>query len=245
MSDELSNDEIIDFSLGFDYAYSKYQMDSYVVDTNITDWRKAKQCLVEIEHRTQTIEDRTFDDRKKQAEIDIKKEELEQETSPAKLKLLEIEIEEFENHLERNKRRIAGVYLERDRFLKKFKTLMPNKDAMLDMSNDKEAKEREYWISRMGKQAAMEMLSYGKIGTGNLESIMHMPHADQDKIIRGALEYTKQFETGIVAIEKDVEQKLINMLKEKDNVDIVPKLEDTVQENAKLLDSPESKTRLR
>ena len=122
---------------------------------------------------------------------------------------------------------------------------MPNKDAMLDMSNDKETKEREYWISRMGKQAAMEMLSYGKIGTGNLESIMHMPHADQDKIIRGALEYTKQFETGIVAIEKDVEQKLINMLKEKDNVDIVPKLEDTVQENAKLLDSPESKTRLR
>lgn len=113
------------------------------------------------------------------------------------------------------------------------------------MANDREGKEREYWISRMGKQAAMEMLSYGKIGTGNLESIMHMPHADQDKIIRGALEYTKQFETGIVAIEKDVEQKLINMLKEKDNVDIVPKLEDTVQENAKLLDSPESKTRLR
>ena len=36
MSDQYSNNEIIDFSLGFDYAYSKYQMDSYVVDTNIT-----------------------------------------------------------------------------------------------------------------------------------------------------------------------------------------------------------------
>ena len=54
----------------------------------------------------------------------IKKEELEQETSPAKSKLLEIEIEEFELHLERNKRRIAGVHLERDRFLKKFKIFL-------------------------------------------------------------------------------------------------------------------------
>ena len=110
------------------------------------------------------------------------------------------------------------------------------------MKNDIEGKEREYWISRMGKQSAMEMLAMGKIQPGNLESIMHMPHEDQEKILRGALEYTKQFETGVVSIEKDVEQKLIGMLKENKDLDIVPKLEDTVQTNAKLLDSPKSKT---
>lgn len=240
MSNELSKKDIIDFSLDFDYAYSHYQMGSYVVDTNITDWRKAKQCLIEIEHRTQSIEDRTYDDKKKAAQIEIKKEELAQETSPARKKLLEIEIEEFQNHLERNRRRIGQIESERDRFIEEFKALMPDKTAMEDMKNNIEEKEREYWISRMGKQAAMEMLAYGKIGTGNLESIMHMPHQDQAKIIRGALEYTKQFETGIVAIEKDVEQRLLNMLKEKQDLDLVPKLEDTVQQNAKLLDSPES-----
>lgn len=240
MSNELSKKDIIDFSLDFDYAYSHYQMGSYVVDVNITDWRKAKQCLIEIEHRTQSIEDRTYDDKKKAAQIEIKKEELAQETSPARKKLLEIEIEEFQNHLERNRRRIGQIENERDRFIEEFKALMPDKTAMEDMKNNIEEKEREYWISRMGKQAAMEMLAYGKIGTGNLESIMHMPHQDQAKIIRGALEYTKQFETGIVAIEKDVEQRLLNMLKEKQDLDLVPKLEDTVQQNAKLLDSPES-----
>jgi hypothetical protein len=240
MSNELSKKDIIDFSLDFDYAYSHYQMGSYVVDVNITDWRKAKQCLIEIEHRTQSIEDRTYDDKKKAAQIEIKKEELAQETSPARKKLLEIEIEEFQNHLERNRRRIGQIENERDRFIEEFKALMPDKTSMEDMKNNIEEKEREYWISRMGKQAAMEMLAYGKIGTGNLESIMHMPHQDQAKIIRGALEYTKQFETGIVAIEKDVEQRLLNMLKEKQDLDLVPKLEDTVQQNAKLLDSPES-----
>lgn len=240
MSNELSKKDIIDFSLDFDYAYSHYQMGSYVVDVNITDWRKAKQCLIEIEHRTQSIEDRTYDDKKKAAQIEIKKEELAQETSRARKKLLEIEIEEFECHLERNRRRIGQIENERDRFIEEFKALMPDKTSMEDMKNNIEEKEREYWISRMGKQAAMEMLAYGKIGTGNLESIMHMPHQDQAKIIRGALEYTKQFETGIVAIEKDVEQRLLNMLKEKQDLDLVPKLEDTVQQNAKLLDSPES-----
>ena len=242
MSNELSKKDVIDFSLGFDYAYSHYQMGSYVVDVNITDWRRAKQCLIEIEHRTQAIEDRTYDDKKKAAEIEIKKEALAEETSPAKRKLLEIEIEEFEMHLERNKRRIGQIESERNRFIEEFKAIMPDRAAMEDMKNNIEEKEREYWISRMGKQAAMEMLTYGKIGTGNLESIMHMPHDDQAKIIRGALEYTKQFETGIVAIEKDVEQKLLNMLKEKKDLDLVPKLEDTVQQNAKLLDSPESET---
>lgn len=242
MSNELSKKDIIDFSLDFDYAYSHYQMGSYVVNTNITDWRKAKQCLIEIEHRTQSIEDRTYDDKKKAAEIEIKKEELEAETSPAKQKLLKIEIEEFELHLERNRRRIKQIENERDRYIEEFQAIMPDKTSMEEMKNNTEEKEREYWISRMGKQAAMEMLTYGKIGTGNLESIMHMPHQDQAKIIRGAIEYTKQFETGIVAIEKDVEQKLIAMLKDKENLDVVPKLEDTVQQNAKLLDSPESET---
>ena len=209
MSDDLSNEDIINFSLDFDYAYSHYQMGSYVVDGNITDWRKAKQCLIEIEHRTQSIEDRTFDDKKKLAEIQIKKEELESEESPAKRHLLEVEIEEFELHVARNKRRINQIIQERERFMEQFKKFMPNKTAMLEMKDDIEGKEREYWISRMGKQSAMEMLAMGKIQPGNLESIMHMPHADQEKILRGALEYTKQFETGVVSIEKDVEQKLV------------------------------------
>ena len=242
MSDDLSNEDIIKFSLDFDYAYSHYQMGSYIVENNITDWRKAKQCLIEIEHRTQSIEDRTYDDKKKRAEINIKKEELESEESPAKRHLLEVEIEEFELHLARNQRRISQIIQERERFMEQFKKFMPNKTAMLEMKNDIEGKEREYWISRMGKQSAMEMLAMGKIQPGNLESIMHMPHEDQEKILRGALEYTKQFETGVVSIEKDVEQKLIGMLKENKDLDIVPKLEDTVQTNANLLDSPKSKT---
>lgn len=242
MSADYSDDELIKYAFDFDYAYSGYQMDSYVVNTGITDWRKAKQCLIEIEHRTQAMDDHGWNLKKMEAETDILREELEQETSPARKKLKQIEIDEKVEGAARTRRRIAGIERERTRLMESFRKFAPTKKDMESMKDNVEQKEREYWISRIGKQAAQEMLTYGKIGTGNMESIMQMPHADQEKIIKGALEFTKKMETGILSLEKEVEQNLIEQLKDQEHFDLIPKLEDTIQKNAKLLDSPESET---
>lgn len=242
MSATYSDDELIKYAFDFDYAYSQYQMDSYVVNTGITDWRKAKQCLIEIEHRTQAMDDHGWNLKKMEAEIDILKEELAELTSPARQKLKQIEIDEKTEGAARTRRRIAGIKRERDRLIETFRKAVPSKTELDDMTQNVDQKEREYWISRIGKQAAQDMLSYGKIGTGNMESIMQMPHDDQEKIIKGALEFTKKMETGILTLEKEVEQKLIEQLKDQKDIDLIPKLEDTIQKNAKLLDSPESET---
>ena len=37
--------------------------------------------------------------------------------------------------------------------------------------------ERDYWVSRIGKQSAIDMLSYGK-RSGNMDSITNMPGED-------------------------------------------------------------------
>jgi len=242
MSADYTDDELIKYAFDFDYAYSNYQMESYVVNTGITDWRKAKQCLIEIEHRTQALDDHGWNLKKMEANTEILREDLEKEESPARRKLLQIEIDEKVEGAERTKRRIEGIKRERSRLIDSFRKIVPNKQEMLELSENVEEKERQYWISRIGKQSAMEMLSYGKIGTGNMESIMQMPHDDQEKIIRGALEYTKKFETGILSLEKDVQQQLLEQLKDADMIDLIPKLEDTIEKNAKLLDSPESET---
>lgn len=242
MSATYSDDELIKYAFDFDYAYSQYQMDSYVVNTGITDWRKAKQCLIEIEHRTQAMDDHGWNLKKMEAEIDILKEELSELTSPARQKLKQIEIDEKTEGAARTRRRIDGIIRERDRLIATFRKAVPSKQELDDLTNNVDQKEREYWISRIGKQAAQDMLSYGKIGTGNMESIMQMPHDDQTKIIKGALEFTKKMETGILTLEKEVEQKLIEQLKDQKDIDLIPKLEDTIQKNAKLLDSPESET---
>jgi hypothetical protein len=242
MSATYSDDELIKYAFDFDYAYSQYQMDSYVVNTGITDWRKAKQCLIEIEHRTQAMDDHGWNLKKMEAEIDILKEELAELTSPARQKLKQIEIDEKTEGAARTRRRIDGIKRERDRLIETFRKAVPSKTELDEMTQNVDQKEREYWISRIGKQAAQDMLSYGKIGTGNMESIMQMPHNDQEKIIKGALEFTKKMETGILTLEKEVEQKLIEQLKDQKDIDLIPKLEDTIEKNAKLLDSPESET---
>lgn len=242
MSATYSDDELIKYAFDFDYAYSQYQMDSYVVNTGITDWRKAKQCLIEIEHRTQAMDDHGWNLKKMEAETEILREELAELTSPARQKLKQIEIDEKTEGAARTRRRIAGIKRERDRLIETFRKAVPSKTELDDMTQNVDQKEREYWISRIGKQAAQDMLSYGKIGTGNMESIMQMPHDDQEKIIKGALEFTKKMETGILTLEKEVEQKLIEQLKDQKDIDLIPKLEDTIEKNAKLLDSPESET---
>lgn len=240
MSNELSKEEIIQLSHNWDYAYSDYQIESFVVNTGVVDYRKAKQCLIEIEQRQQSIEDQEFTIRKLDVEIEILKESLDDETSPNKRKLIEIEIEEKENFQKRNHRRLAGMNTEQQRFVDQFRKYATTEEDVKALKDNADEEERKYWIARMAKQGAMEMLSYGKIGTGNMESIMQMPLEDQEKVITGALDYTKKMETGIVALEKETEQNLIQQIKNNENIELIPLLKDSVAKDAKLLDSPKS-----
>lgn len=240
MSKELSNEEIIKISHDWDYAYSEYQVENFVVNTGVVDYRKAKQCLIEIEQRQQAYEDVEFGQRKSAAEIEILKESLSQETSPAKKSLIEIEIEEKQNHLVRGERRLKGIRTEQLRYIEQFKKFAKTDDEVKQLKESSVEEERKYWIARMGKQAAMEMLSYGKIGTGNMESIMQMPKEDQMQVISGALEYTKKMETGIIAIEQDIEKTLIDLLKNQKDVELIPTLANSVAKNAKLLGTSKS-----
>lgn len=241
MSDKLTKDEIIQISHDWDYAYSDYQIESFVIATGVVDYRKAKQCLIEIEQRQQAYEDVEFSIKKGVAEIEIKQEELAAETSPARKKLIAIEIEEKEMHQERNRRRLKGIETEQQRFIDQFNKYATTHEDVKLLKDNAEQEERKYWIARMGKQAAQEMLSYGKIGTGNMESIMQMPAEDQVKVISGALDYTKKMETGIVSLEKEIETNLIEQLKNKVDLELIPQLNDSVANDAqKLLGSSKS-----
>ena len=52
-----------------------------------------------------------------------------------------------------------------------------------------EKEERKYWMARMSKQAAMDIIAYGRIGSGNLDSILLMPEEDQLDTLKGALHF--------------------------------------------------------
>jgi hypothetical protein len=62
--------------------------------------------------------------------------------------------------------------------------------------------EREYWIYRMAKQASVDMVTTGRIGAGNLDSIAMMSPQDQALTIGSALLNSKKLTSGINRIEE-------------------------------------------
>ena len=61
---------------------------------------------------------------------------------------------------------------------------------------------KTYWIARMGKQAAMDIVSYGRIGAGNMTSIMDMPEEDQVEALGIAVKYSGMIGGGIDKLNK-------------------------------------------
>ena len=53
-----------------------------------------------------------------------------------------------------------------------------------------EEEEKRYWIARMGKQAALDIIANGRLGTGNLDSISMMKQEDQIAILDVASQYS-------------------------------------------------------
>ena len=60
-----------------------------------------------------------------------------------------------------------------------------------------EDEDRKYWITRMAKQAAVDVHNCGRIGSGNLDSILNMPAEDQLTAIQGAVEHATMLTAGV------------------------------------------------
>ena len=75
-----------------------------------------------------------------------------------------------------------------------------------------EEDERKYWIARMGKQAAMDVYTTGKIGTGNLDSIAMMREDDQFATLNVAMQYSGLLSAGIGKIQNELKPHLDKMM---------------------------------
>ena len=77
--------------------------------------------------------------------------------------------------------------------------------------------EKQYWVVRFAKQAAMDLLSYGNISAGNLSSIVVLPPELQDEIFKVAHDYTAEMKAHQEEIREqmikqiEAEKKMINM----------------------------------
>jgi len=216
----MTNDEILDYATDRTLEYSRYQAEHFVIDSQITDYKRVKQLLLEIDSRGHTIKTLEIETRKDLANIALIQEKIDNESSPAQIALYELDIERLKIDNRYNTRNYKQAQAELETYMNVLRDLVPdlNIDTLKSLENNEEL-EKEYWVTRMAKQAAMDIAANGRIGVGNMDSIAMMPEEDQVKTLATTLQYTERLGLAMNEISEAVNQGLL------ENSDSLPKFD--------------------
>jgi hypothetical protein len=128
------------------------------------------------------------------------------------------------------KRKLIQCKREITDFIQIVKSLYPNPEDIKKSIKHDPIEERRYWMVRMAKQAAMDIISYGRIGSGNLDSILLMDERDQLECLKGALEFAGKLNGTIDQANKELETKYKGADLTLDNLRM-PTLLDQIKDN--------------
>ena len=195
-----------------DYGMTHEQIKNFVVNSHVTDKRKLRQVLVEVERRNHDRKKCVLDRKRKETEIERLQARLETVEDPYERRLMELDIEEFE--LDRNKYNVTLHQYDNElaAFMDWINKHWETMEEVEKAAEYTEEDERKYWIARMGKQAAIDVYTTGKIGTGNLDSIAMMREDDQFATLNVAMQYSGLLSAGIGKIQNELKPHLDKMM---------------------------------
>lgn len=155
------------------FSMSEFQIKHFVVNSQHNPYRQFKQILLELEVRYTNLEQVNLEVEKNRLERDLLIEKMESETSPAQKKLYEFDIKKnditFDN-ITRSRERVISEIENLHKIEQQFRSQYDVKEIM----DNQEKHEHDYWIKRLATQSALELLTVGRIGVGNLEALMQM-----------------------------------------------------------------------
>ena len=215
-------------ALNNDNGQSAFQSKYFVANSQYTPYRMVKQCYMEIEARHQSWFDIQNKMKRLNIQIQIAQREKEQEADELKSQLIDLDIETMQYDLYKYERKVTQLSEEMITFLDLAKDIAKDDTSLLDTASGyNEEEEQKYWQIRMSKQAAMDMVSYGRIGTGNMDSIALMSEEDQINTLARTLQYTERLTQGMGAISNAVNEGLLQHKENMPHYD-VPKITDNL-----------------
>lgn len=192
-------------------SMSDFQARYFVVNSQVTDYRRVKQALLEIESRIESKKQIERNMWRCRIELQLKEEEAAAEPHSLKKELIKVDIDQLMYDMSVYEKKLKNVNEELDNFCEIVKSIVPDQEKLIEYQKHDDEKEREYWIARMGKQACMDIMTMGRIGQGNLDSIAMMPLKDQEDTIKMALTYSGVLNKAIAGIDEQVRLELQNI----------------------------------
>lgn len=210
---ELSDFELIEASIKLNDGQSKFQNEYFVAGCQLTSYKKVQQALLELQVRRQGKTELEY--KLKKAIIQKKKLErdLQHATDELDIELLEVELDKTNFDISVYEKKQETYNREISEFCELIREhIDPSKDIQYYLSTDEE-EERRYWITRMAKQAAVDLHCYGRIGSGNLDSIINMSPEDQVAVLQGAVHHSSLLTAGVEKMQRQLQPQVEQIFK--------------------------------
>lgn len=205
--------ELISFAVNKAWINPKFKMKYFQAEEQLTPFHKLRQLFLELRACEESVEGIEYVIKKLPTEIDIVKIKIERANDELEKKEWELKLIELERDYTQAKRRVEHHYIERHHYLDLIKEYdenpehrTPDGKSLLTVFNTplEDEYEKQYWVVRFAKQAAMDMLSYGNISGGNLSAITTLPNELQDEVFKIAHHYTVEMKEHQDAIRNEM-----------------------------------------
>jgi hypothetical protein len=209
--------EIISVAMNKEWTNPKFKLRYFVGQMQITPFAKFRQWLLEIKGKEEAIENMEYEIAKWENEIAKLERDKDHCSDPLDKRTYEIEIWNTTRNLTTSKRRLQDWYLERqilidltNEFLESDESKLPDGRSYMDILNTEaeDTLEAEYWTNRLSKQAACDMLFYGRINSGNMDAILSLPPAQQSEILALTINYSTELQKYQLDLQQKADQRL-------------------------------------
>ena len=215
--DEFTKD-IMEWSDHQFFEQSEFQNKHFVINSHVTPYRQMQQAAMEIQVRYNSLQKITISYKRCLNDIARVTHEMEQEEDPFykqdkvyELQLLQVDKTVWTNKINQSKQEIES-------FVNIIKSKFGDPTDIKGLLEDKELKEREeqkYWIARMARQSATDLMTTGRIQAGNIEALLQMSPEDQAAVVDLSLTYSTAVNRSIGGIKEAAEARVDKMMEGK------------------------------
>lgn len=222
--------KLIERALNKEWTNPKYKLRWFVGQQQITPFSKFRQWLLELKSKEESIENMEYEIAKLQVEYDRYKRIRDNSNDDLDKRLAEIEMWKTDRNIYMSKRRIQDWYLERQHLIDLIDEFMTSEEAVLPDGSgrtymdildtaEEDVYEAQYWTNRLAKQAACDMLFYGRVGTGNMDAILSMSPEQQAETFALTMNFSSQLQAYQLKLQNDATQ-LLQANQKVDNKDL-------------------------
>lgn len=199
-------EHLIEKCVNQQFTQTQFQCNHFVSGSHPTLYRQVRQTLTELSTRKHALEKIKISIRKANLEIKRLQNKINETNDQYEKELIEIELDDINLDLGVWKTKINQCHIEMRYFLDWIVKTCGNIQEAEKFFNDNDEEEHKYWIARMAKQTSIDIITTGRLGPGNLDSILQMPEEDQIKTIQLALSYAGAINAGVDQLKLNSEK---------------------------------------